>query len=247
MQAPILILGASSTLGGAIARKLSKDGRQLILHGFKGRNRLRELASECDGAQILTADLTNENSVKVLFDEVSKIQDGLSGLIFSVAEKFAHKLTHRTQWSEFQAQFDSQLKAFHFCLTEAMPLLKSSESEDSSRVIVLSTEYAIGIPPLKITPYVVAKSALTSYAKVIAQEWLKHNVRVHILAPGMVKSNLTAEMPEMYLKEFTKMMPEKCLTSVMDVASVASFLMTEAADSLYGTVIPVTRGNRQSL
>jgi enoyl-[acyl-carrier-protein] reductase (NADH) len=39
-------------------------------------------------------------------------------------------------------------------------------------------------------------------------------------------------------------MPEKQLTSAEDVANFAAFLMTPDADSLYGSIIPITRGKR---
>ena len=244
MQAPVLILGASGTLGGAIAQRLFADGRRVILHGNRGREKLQDLAAACGNAGIFTADLTAENNVAVMFENIARTHEGLGGLVFAVACPFPHKLTHRTPWSVFQEQMDSQLKAAHLSLTAALPLLKAG---GSARVLVLSTEYAIGMPPIKIAPYVAAKTALTAYAKVIAQEWIAYNLRVHILAPGMVISNLTADLPNAYLEQVAEAMPEKRLTSSSDVADVASVLMTPAADSLYGTVIPVTRAERRSL
>lgn len=244
MQAPVLILGASGTLGGAIARRLFADGYAVILHGNRNMQSLQDLAIDCGDAQTICADLTDEGAVTTLFETIAKTHDGLSGLVFAVACPFPHKLTHRTPWPVFQAQLDSQLKAAHLSLTAALPLLKSA---DTARILMLSTEYAVGMPPIKTAPYTAAKAALTAYAKVVAQEWVAYNLRVHILAPGMVVSNLTADLPDMYLEQVAEAMPEKRLTSPGDVADVASFLMTPAADSLYGTVIPVTRAERRSL
>ena len=51
-------------------------------------------------------------------------------------------------------------------------------------------------------------------------------------------------MPELYLEELIKNMPEKKLTSAEDVANFAAFLMTAEADPLYGSIIPITRGRR---
>ena len=42
-----------------------------------------------------------------------------------------------------------------------------------------------------------------------------------------------------------KDMPEKMMTKPEDVSKVCSFLMTKASDTLYGTVIPVTRASRR--
>jgi hypothetical protein len=51
-------------------------------------------------------------------------------------------------------------------------------------------------------------------------------------------------MPELYLEELIKNMPEKRLTNAADVANFAAFLMTADADPLYGSIIPITRGKR---
>jgi 3-oxoacyl-[acyl-carrier protein] reductase len=244
MQAPVLILGASGTLGGAVAQRLFQSGNRLILHGNKNKSKLEELAKSCGDAPIVTADLSDENAFQAMFETIEASGDGLSGLVLAVACPFPHKLAHNTPWSVFQEQMDSQLKAAHLSLTAALPLLKAC---GSARVLIVSTEYVMGMPPIKVAPYVAAKAALTAYAKVIAQEWINYNMRVHILAPGMVVSNLTADLPEMYLEQVAEAMPEKCLTTAHDVADVAAFLMTAAADSLYGTVVPVTRAPRRSL
>ncbi len=244
MQAPVLILGASGTLGGAIAHKLHGAGQPVILHANTGVDRIASLAAECGAAPVVSADLTDEDQVTGLFDDLAGRHGALSGLVLSVARPFPNKLTHRTPWDVFQAQIDSQLKAAHLVLSAAQPLLKAHGATDTARVLVISTEFALSMPPVKVAPYVAAKAALTAYAKVIAQEWLVHNIRVHIMAPGMVKSELTADLPDMYLEQVADAMPEKRLTSSDDVADVAAFLMSPAANSLYGTVIPVTRNER---
>ena len=245
MQAPVLILGASGTLGSAIAMELSNLGHALVLHSNKNSAKLNNLLEACAEAEIITADLADENLVSELFSNLDYKYGSLSGVVFCVARKFSSKLTHRNSWNEFEEQIDIQLKAAHLCLSAAYPLLKAYGESSTARVLIISTEYTLGQPPINIAPYVAAKAALNTYAQVIAQEWLSHNIRVQIMAPGMIPSNLTSELPDMYLEQVAESMPEKCLTKVEDVTKVAGFLMSEAADTLYGTIVPVTRGVRK--
>jgi len=243
MQDPVLIIGASGTIGSAIARTLHTDGIPVLLHGREESARLTELASELS-QPFIAADLSDETSAVDLPAKIAGYSEKLSGIVFAAARPFPHKLTHRTDWSVFQEQIDSQLKALHLSLQACKPLLDNRDG--GARVVVLSTEYVQGMPPIKIAPYVAAKSAITSYARVIAQEWLKTGIRVHILAPGLVPSALTADMPEQYLQMIAESMPEQELTKAADVAGVCRFLLTPAADPLYGTIIPVSRAERRS-
>ena len=170
-------------------------------------------------------------------------QGGLSGIVFSAARPFPHKMAWNTDWSVYQDQMDSQLKALHLTVTALKPILKGRE--DGARIIVLSTEYVLGAPPTKIAPYIAAKAALTAYCRVLAQEVLKAGIRIHIAAPGMVRSALTADLPDAYLDDVAAAMPEGKLTDAQDVADLCVHLMSPAADPLYGTVLPVSRAQRR--
>lgn len=244
MQNPVLILGASGEIGENIAEKFNQSGQSLILHGNRNTPKKIRALSKHQTIKSVCADLTDEKSVQNLFNFIGKEYTALSGVVFSVAQPFSNKLSHRTPWRTFNEQIQTQLKAAHLSLKAAYPMLKEHARDSAARVIMISTEYSIGLPPVKIAPYVAAKSALNAYALSLAQEWLRSNIRVHIMAPGLLRSNLTSHMPELYFEELIKNMPEKQLTSAEDVANFAAFLMTPDADSLYGSIIPITRGKR---
>ena len=61
----------------------------------------------------------------------------------------------------------------------------------------------------------------------------------------MVRSALTADMPDQYLDMVEAEMPEAKFTSAEDVARVCALLMSRDGDPLYGTVIPVSRAARR--
>ena len=242
MQNPILVIGASGTIGSAVATKLVKDGSSVILHGGSDSPRLKKLADKL-AAPAIFGDLSKDDIVLKCTDKIRALTPKLSGLVFAAASPFPHKLTLRTGWEVFQQQMECQLKSFHL----VMQYLKNSflSSEDGARVIVLSTEYVLGAPPIKIAPYLAAKAALTTYAKVLSQELLASNIRIQILAPGLIKSALTDDMPDEYLQQLAENMPEKRLTNPEEVAHICGFMMRPEADPLYGTTIQVSRGPRR--
>ncbi|HAE75470.1 MAG: hypothetical protein CMM88_03010 [Rickettsiales bacterium] len=243
MQAPILILGASGKIGGAIAKSIAKTNT-VILQGNRNKSSLKilckKIGNKCLG--VFNADLSNEIEAKRIFEEIENKYKKLSGIIFSIATPFPHKLSFRTKWNIFNEQIETQIKAFHLSVTSAIPLL---EKNKKARILVVSTEYVLGEPPTKIAPYVVAKSALTSYAKILSQELISKGIKVHIMAPGLIQSKLTKGLPKKYLEILREEMPEKKLTSLQDISDVATLLMSNKGDVLYGNIIPVTRSKRK--
>jgi NAD(P)-dependent dehydrogenase (short-subunit alcohol dehydrogenase family) len=242
LPGPVLILGASGGIGSAIARRLSRSGGRIVLHG-RNRDRLETLARDLPQSSVETADVTKESDVAELASRLKAQHGQLSGAVYSIAATFPNKLAHRTKWDVFERQIATQIKGLHLCAASLLPLLESRDV--SSRLVVVSTEFVLGVPPVKTAPYVAAKAALTAYARVIAQEWLDKGVRVHILAPGMVKTDLIADIPDEFLQQVAEGMPEKRLTAAEDVAETAAFLMSDAADPLYGTPIHVSRAARR--
>ena len=246
MQNPVLILGATGSIGGAIAKRLAAKG-PVILHG-RDKRKLALLKDELSSnnkhrVSAYSADLKQIDEVQSLIGNISVEYKNLSGIVFSVAQSFTNKLTHNIPWEDFSEQIDSQLKSLHFVVQNTLPLLKGCKG--GARLVILSTEFLIGSPPIKTAPYVSAKAALTTYSRVLSQEWLKYNIRVHILAPGIVRSSLTASMPDRYLDQVADGMPEKQLTAADDVAGMTEFLMTPKADTLYGTIIHASRAGRR--
>ena len=242
MQNPVLVIGASGTIGSAVATKLVKYGSSIIVHGGSESPRLKKLADKL-AVPAIFGDLSKEDIVLKCTDQIQALSPRLSGLVFAAATPFPHKLTLRTDWEVFQQQMDCQLKSFHLVMQHLKNLLESSE--DGARVVVLSTEYVLGSPPIKIAPYLAAKAALTTYAKILSQELLASNIRIQILAPGLIKSALTADIPDEYLQQIAENMPEKRLTDPEEVAHLCAFMMRPEADPLYGTTIQVSRGPRR--
>lgn len=238
---PVVILGATGGIGARIAADIAAEGHPVILVARDG-DRLAALASKLDGSTSYSLDLTDATSVGAFARSVSEQFGRVAAIIFSIATPFTNKLAHNSDWAVFQAQLDSQLRALHNVVRCFGDMLRGGEA--TSRLVVISTEYVLGAPPVKAAPYVAAKAALTAYARILAKEWLGRGVRVHIVAPGMVRTELTDHLPEAYIDTLVEAMPEKQLTTVEDVSATVRFLLTDAGDCHYGTPVRISRNAR---
>lgn len=244
MPKPVVIFGATGGFGSSIARNLARSGQPLVL-AARNRARLKTLGDELgiEGDDLITMDVRDSEEVEKDLIALGERHPKLAGAVVSTASRFENKLAHRQPWAAFSEQIDLHLKGLHSLMVALRPMLIGQPN--GARVVLLSTEYVLGAPPVKTAPYVAAKAAMTAYAQVVAQEWLRDGVRVHILAPGMSRTALTGDIPELFLQQVEATMPEKMLTPADDVANLAAFCLTSAADTLYGEPIRVSRANRR--
>ena len=126
-----------------------------------------------------------------------------------------------------------------------MPFLEASKKICTPRITYISTEYLIGSPPIKIAPYLAAKSAASTYIKILAKELIFKGIKVFILCPGMIKSKLTADIPEEYFNQIKEMLPEKQLTTSEDISLTIDAIYKGYLDSSYGTEIQVSKAERR--
>lgn len=87
--------------------------------------------------------------------------------------------------------------------------------------------------------YSAAKAGVIGAAKALAREIGKRNIYVNVVAPGIIETDMTAEMP---VDEMVKLIPVNRFGTPEEVASVINFLCTEENMYIHGQVIGVNGG-----
>ena len=86
--------------------------------------------------------------------------------------------------------------------------------------------------------YSASKAGLIGAAKALSQEVAKRKITVNCIAPGIIETDMTDELPE----EAVKQVPMKRMGSAREVASLVNYLMSEDAGYITGQVIGVNGG-----
>ena len=86
--------------------------------------------------------------------------------------------------------------------------------------------------------YSASKAGLIGAAKALSQEVAKRKITVNCIAPGMIDTEMTEDLPE----EAVKQIPMKRMGSVREVASLVNYLMSDDAGYITGQVIAVNGG-----
>ena len=241
---PILIFGASGTIGSYSAQMLKKNNFQVLLSSSRKNKKLKDLSYRLK-SDYLGFNLTRDFDANMLRKKIKKYTSSLSGIIISVALPFPNKFLHNTEDNILIRQLKIHVIALDKIIKSCLPLLEKSKKDFVPRITYISTEYLIGSPPIKIGPYLAAKSAATTYAKVLAKELINKGIKVFIVSPGMIKSNLTAELPEEYMEQIKKHLPGKRLTSANEIALTINAIYKGYLDASYGNEIQVSNAERR--
>ena len=241
---PILIFGATGAIGEASSRQINNSDGNIILSASKESEKIKKLSGELSAPYII-CDLDKKFDSKKLTQQILKNSSILGGLIISIARPFPHKLIHNTDEEILKEQLSTHIVSFHRIIRTCVPFLESARKFCTPRIIYISTEYLLGSPPTKIGPYLAAKSAANTYAKVLAKELLKKGIKVFILAPGMIRSRLTENLPEEYLLQIEKKLPNKRLTTPNEISEAVTAIISGNLDGAYGNEIQISNAERR--
>jgi len=184
----IVVSGASSGIGRAVAIKLGQQGATLVLIG-RSRERLEETARQANApsCRILEIDLSRHADIMPAIQEVSAAAGRLYGLCHAAGT------VETLQWN---ATTSNKLQAMlQVNYLGGMELARSITrrdilSEEGGSILFISSICTIVGAPGRIA-YSGSKGALTAAARAMAIELARRSIRVNVLSPGIVRTEMT--------------------------------------------------------
>ena len=111
--------------------------------------------------------------------------------------------------------------------------------------IIFTGSWVQEIPWPEIAAYSASKAGLAMLTKSMALELARHNIRVNVIAPGIVAAGMAKYQMEnepQYARRITNVVPLGRLQTTADVARAAAFLCSSDADYMTGTTLVVDGG-----
>ncbi|GBB84763.1 hypothetical protein RclHR1_11330004 [Rhizophagus clarus] len=189
----ILVTGASSGIGAAFAKEYARSGVTLGLLS-RNRERLQEVAEECEikGAKcyIIAADIRDYDTLKETLEDFDNQHP--VDLLFSNAGISGGE--DDKVWTEtWKKVFDTNLNGN---IATVLPIYERMKRRKSGQICINSSVFGYFGPPYSIW-YRTAKSALNDFTVDLYYVASKYNVRVNLLLPGYISTNLTRNNPNM--------------------------------------------------
>ena len=236
-----LITGAAKGIGKAIALKFAGEGADIAFTYLTSEAAAMETRRELEacGVKVLAirSDATDfEGAAKVVeqvLSEFSRID-----ILVNNAGITRDGLTMRMDEAQWDAVIAANLKsAFNY--THAV--LPSMLRNRCGSIVNISS--VVGIHGnAGQSNYAASKAGLIGLAKSVAMEVGSRGVRVNVVAPGFIRTDMTAAMPDETLQAWEARIPLRRGGTPQDVAQACLFLASDMASYVTGQVIAVDGG-----
>ena len=231
-------MGITGGIGSALARLLSSKNH--LIYGFaRSEDNLKNLKDELTGINVEKCDATNHNELKNVFkkanDEMGSI-DAYVHAIGSILIKPAH-LTANEQWIN---TLNINLNTAFYGLKESVNIMQKQNS--GAVVFFSSTAAKIGIPNHEAIA--ASKAGIEALVRSAAATYSNRNIRFNSIAPGLTDTNLSRPITSspQALEISKKMCPLNSIGDANDVASLASWLISDDAKFVTGESFTIDGG-----
>ena len=230
-----IITGGGRGIGKATAEKFSGEGATVII--AENDEKTGQSVADALKGKFIKTDVSNQESVNVLFQSVMDAYTRVDVLVNNAGILMDSTLTKMDE-DQFDSVINVNLKGVYLCGRAAAAIMK----EQGRGVILNASSVVAHNGNFGQTNYVATKSGVIGMTKVWARELGKDGVRVNAVAPGFIKTEMTAQMPEKIIKMMGEKVPVKRWGEVDDVANAYCFLASDEASYISGTVLNVDGG-----
>ena len=222
-----------------MARKLAADGFQVIAVARSESEALAEAIAEADGKlHFMAADLSDVDALGDFSRAAKKAFGPIYGLVNnagSSTEGLLANLTHKQIEALIRLNTLSPIVLTKY-------LARGMMAQGAGRIVNISSIMAsTGFNGLSV--YGATKASLVGFTKSLARELGGLGITVNAVAPGFVNTELTAGMSDADRDRIANRSALRRLAEVEDVAAAVSYLMSDGAKNVTGTVLTVDAGS----
>ncbi len=235
----VLVTGSSRGIGKEIALRLARDGYDIVLHCRSGREQVEAVAKEIiamgRAARILQFDIAD----RTLSEEILEADIEQHGAYFGVvcnAGLTRDNAFPAMSGDDWDTVLHTNLDGFYNVLKPlVMPMIRRRKP---GRIVTLSSVSGL-IGNRGQVNYSAAKAGIIGATKALAVELAKRQITVNCVAPGLIETDMTADLPK---EEIAAMIPMRRLGTAAEVAGAVSILFSDDAAYITRQVISVNGG-----
>ena len=239
MGKEIFVTGSSRGIGKEIALYLAENGFDIVLHCRNNLQQAQEvqklIQKTGQKSRILQFDVKDRKKCFEIITEDIKQNGAYFGVVLNAGIAMDNVFPIMTE-SEWDDVIDTNLGGFYNVLRPViMPMI---ENRIKGRIVTLSSISGLRGNRGQVN-YSASKAGIIGATKALALELAKRGITVNCVAPGVIESDMTKELP---VDEVKKLIPMKRIGTSREVASLVNYLMGEDSSYITGQVISVNGG-----
>jgi NAD(P)-dependent dehydrogenase (short-subunit alcohol dehydrogenase family) len=225
-----LILGGTGAVGRELVQILARDDARVAFTYHENETLALQLRSVETGPDMiaLPADLGSASAVETAVRQACEHLDGIDALIHAAAiclspgdlvrEDAVQKIgdIHETGWDRLMA---INVKSVFFAVQTALPFLRK---RGGGNIVLFSSISATKPTPSPVI-YTASKAAMTGMAYAMAKELGPDNIRVNVIASGLLEAGVSKSLPRRLRDEYIKHCGLKREGKPMEIAQLAAW------------------------
>lgn len=239
----VIVTGASRGIGEAIAKRLARDGWEVIVNFHSRADAAAEVCktiTDAGGkAWPVRADVTDAKQIQDLIDAAVFHTSGLYGLVNNAAGLVTERSVAELQWEDIAKEYEAQVGSAFRCIKAAMPHF---EAAGKGVIVNIGSSVVDQAPPPTWLPYNLAKAGLHALTRSLAEDLGPKGIRINTVAPGMTDTAMAAEIPEKTRLTTRLQTPLRKLAVSADIAGAVAYLVSDDAAHVTGETLRVNGG-----
>jgi len=239
-----LVTGGSRGIGAAICRDLADEGVNLGINYNRSAEEAEALARELrEGAGVaavaVQGDLAEEGDIIGMIDAIEAQLGGIDILVNNAAHCPGGPIGSYSR-EEWERTFSINVTGCFLACREVVGRWR--ERGVKGRIVNLVSQAAFFGSTSGHLPYDSSKGAVVSMTRAIAREVAPDGIRVNAVAPGMVKTEMVKRLLDTKLEFYLSRIPLGRIAEPEEIASIVTFLASDAASFMTGTTLDATGG-----
>lgn len=234
----LLVIGASSSVGNALIRRVHKNYTKILAHYNSNSDSIQALREELGEIIVpVQADLSDTESVNAMIGFIKDNGCFPEHIVHLASPKCRNERFHQMNVEELEKGFRCSVASF---ARITAPLIKNMSKNKRGKIAVMLTVCTENIPPKFLSSYVSVKYALLGMVKSMAVEYAEKGICVNAVSPDMMATDFISEMPKLAVEQTAEQSVMGRLLNVDEVVPTFEYLLSDAADRITGQNILVT-------
>jgi len=233
-----LVTGGSGGIGGALCRRLAREGHHVYVHSHRGSAvadaLVHDIRAAGGAAAPISFDITDTTATRAALESI--LEAGAIQILVNNAGVHDDAVLPGMSATQWQRVIDVSVNGF---FNATQPLLLPMIRTRWGRIVNVSSVAAL-IGNRGQVNYAAAKGALNSATKALALEVATRGITVNAVAPGIIATPMTAALFD--AKAIERLVPMNRTGLPEEVAAVVAFLACEEAAYVTAQVISVSGG-----